>query len=95
MTVVMGKKFNATFHELEVAGTSITSILDGEPLKGATVEVNGEIVGETPYVGIFEPGKYYIKVFPPKDIDCIEAEYSFELTAGIEGADIKAVFHSP
>lgn len=73
--------------------TQIVATIDGKPLKGAIVEVNGTYVGETPLNVHLMPGVHDVSVIPG-DVDTIEAEYTGTgFTTGI-GYKIEVSFTS-
>lgn len=74
--------------------TYITATIDGEALHGATVEIDGEIVGTTPYKDRLGSGSFTIRVIPPEDIDVLESEYKYYMWSVVLGKDFVAPFDS-
>jgi len=72
----------------------ITSTLDGDKLSGLPVEIDGKVVGKTPYTTRFFLSSHKIKVEAPEDMDCRESGYQVDFITVVLGMDIKAEFHT-
>ena len=73
--------------------TDITASLDGEPLDGAIVEINGDVVGETPYTKRLGPGFHRVLVMPPEGKKTVESNHNIRIFTMMRGVEYQADFH--
>ncbi len=71
--------------------TTINATLDGKPF-GAVVEVDGVVVGSTPYAEYLGGGRHSIRVTPPKGLRAGPKEWRLEVWSVVRGQDHNVVF---
>lgn len=74
--------------------THITATKDGKPLVGATVLIDGKVVGKTPYTARLFLGDFSIKVIPPKTFNSKQTEFSGFILTVVRGDDFQANFET-
>lgn len=73
--------------------TRIAATLDGKPLNGAVVEIDGVYVGDTPYAArLFGAHRIAVAVI---DIDTAEVQVEYEQLSLFVGNNINADFNTP
>ena len=72
--------------------TEIKATLDGMPLQGAIVKVDGEVVGTTPYFGKFLFGSYNIEIIPPTTVRTDKMKYGANMFTVVVGRTIAGDF---
>jgi hypothetical protein len=72
--------------------STISATLDGKSLERATVEIDGEVVGTTPYTTRLSVGVHHYTITPPASSNAVESYYkAVSWTLG-RGVDVTAEF---
>ena len=72
--------------------TSIICSVDGKPVKGAIVEIDGKYAGDTPFTIRLEPGAHSVAVLPPENVLTNEIEMDWNVIMFAEGQVLDAQF---
>lgn len=71
--------------------TTINATLDGKPVK-TQVWIDGQYVGDTPYVKRLGFGEFDIEIFPPDGVDTNETQWNATFWSVVRGLDIEEDF---